>query len=84
MANSFEQKVKAWITPGLITAFGVLSWSLISEIRSDVKMLLNNDAQTRVRLDALELRMQKTEAVLYSDRLFAIKPEEIELPKKRN
>jgi len=83
MANSFETKIRAWLTPGLITAFGIISWSMIEEIRSDVKLLLNNDAQTRIRLEALESRMERTENLLFGDKLFAIKPDEIELPKKR-
>lgn len=83
MANSFETKIRAWLTPGLITAFGMVSWSLIEEIRSDVKLLLNNDAQTRVRLEALEQKMDRTENFIYGERLFATKPDEIELPKKR-
>jgi hypothetical protein len=83
MANSFETKIRAWLTPGLITAFSIVSWSLIEEIRSDVKLLLNNDAQTRIRLEALEKRMERTESLLFGDKLFAIKPDEIELPKKR-
>lgn len=82
MANSID-KVKAWLTPGLISVFGLVSWALISEIRSDIKLLLNNDAQTRVKVENLEKRMDKAEAVIYGERLFATKPEEIELPKPK-
>lgn len=90
MANSIETKVKAWLTPGLITVFGVISWGLITEIRADVKALLNSDAQTKVRVEILENRVDKFESKLYSkvyftevEKLFAIKPKEIELPKPK-
>jgi hypothetical protein len=84
MENSFDVRIKAWVSPILITVFGVMSWSLISEIRSDVKMLLNSNAQTIVRLESLEGRMTKAESIIYTERLFAIKPDEIEIPKKHN
>lgn len=83
MANSFDVKIRAWLTPGLITIFGMISWTLIDEIRTDVKLLLNNDAQTRIRLDNLEYRMDKAEAVIFKERVFAIKPEEVEIPKPK-
>jgi len=49
MANNFDEKIKAWLTPGLITVFGVFSWNLITEIRSDVKILLKSAAQTDIK-----------------------------------
>jgi len=90
MANSVETKVKAWLTPGLITVFGIVSWGLINEIRSDVKSLLASDAQTKVRVEILERRLDRFESKIYSntylteyEKLFAIKPKEIELPKPK-
>jgi hypothetical protein len=82
MENSFDVKIKAWISPILITVFGVMSWSLISEIRSDVKMLLKSSAQYEIRIGNLESRMTKNEPLIYTERLFAIKPEEIKIPKR--
>lgn len=91
MANSVEMRIKAWLTPSLITVFGVVFWSLIGEIRADVKQLLNSDAQTKVRVEIIENRLEKFESKIYSktafisgfEKLFAIKPKEIELPKPK-
>jgi hypothetical protein len=79
--NSLE-RVKAWLTPIIITAFGVVFWGLISEIRSDVKSLLRTTAQSDVRIENLERRIDKVEAIVTGSALFATKPEEIEIPKR--
>lgn len=76
-----EEKIKAWLTPGLITCFGVISWNLITEIRSDVKALLESNAQVQVRIQNLEKRMDGLEQQVYSQRVF-IKPEDIHVPKR--
>jgi hypothetical protein len=83
MAETFESKIKAWLTPGLITCFGILSWNLISEIRTDVKALLASNAQVQVKIENLERRLDGVENVIYSQRLFATLPKETEIPKKR-
>lgn len=84
MANTPVEKVKAWLTPGLITCFGMISWNLISEIRGDVKQLLASNAEVQVRIQSLEKRMDGLENVVYAQRVFAIKPDEIEIPKRNN
>lgn len=75
MANSIEEKIKAYFTPILITCFGVVSWSVITEIRSDVKELLKSKAETTVEISELKRRVGNIEMTL-SDKLFAIKPED--------
>jgi hypothetical protein len=83
MANvSVEDRIKSWLTPGLISCFGILSWNLITEIRSDVKSLLESNAQVQVRIQNLEKRMDGLEAQFYPQRMFAVKPEEIDVPKR--
>ena len=78
-----ESRIKAYLTPILITCFGAISWSLISEIRTDVKLLLEANAQTQVKIQQLEKRLDGVENILYSQRLF-IKPDDIEVPKRRH
>ena len=74
-----EEKVKAWLTPMLITGFGVMSWSLISEIRSDVKSLLSATAQMQIKIEMLEKRMDGVENTVYNQ-TFAVLPKEIKVP----
>ena len=70
----------------IISAFGFVLWSLLSEIRSDVKSLLQAEAATNIKIENLERRVTSNEVLITQNRLFAIKPEEIEIPKphKRN
>jgi hypothetical protein len=82
MANSLE-KVKSWLSPMIISAFGFVLWSLLSEIRSDVKSLLQAEAATNIKIENLERRVTATEVMLTQNRLFAIKPEEVEVPKPK-
>ena len=82
MANNLE-KVKSWLSPMIVSGFGFVLWSLLSEIRSDVKVLLQAEAATTIKIENLERRVTATEVLITQNRLFAIKPEEIELPKKR-
>ena len=77
--NAVEEKVKAWLSPMLITGFGVMSWSLISEIRSDVKSLLSATAQMQIKIEMLEKRMDGVENIVYNQ-TFAILPKETKVP----
>jgi regulator of replication initiation timing len=83
MAETFESKIKAWLTPGLISCFGIVSWNLINEIRTDVKSLLESNAQVQVKIENLEKRLDGVENVIYSQRLAAILPKETEVPKRK-
>ena len=83
MANSLE-KVRPWVSPMIVSGFGFVLWSLLQEIRSDVKVLLQAEAATNIKIENLERRVSATEAFMAQNRLFAIKPDEIELPKKHN
>lgn len=73
MALSVEERIKAWITPSLITCFGIISWNLINEIRSDVKALLEANAGTQVKIQNLEKRIDGIETLIYSQQIIAIK-----------
>jgi hypothetical protein len=83
MADIVESKIKAYLTPILITCFGAVSWSLISEIRTDVKLLLGANAQTQVKIQQIEKRLDGVESIFYSQRMFALKPDDVELPKPK-
>ena len=83
MAVTSVEKVKAWITPTLMTCFGMIMWTLISEIRTDVKALLAANVEVQIRIQNLERRMDGVESVINSQRVFAIKPDEVEIPKPK-
>lgn len=83
MANNFD-KVKGWISPMIISAFGMVLWSLMSEIRSDVKVLLKAQAQNDIKIENLDRRVTLMEAFISPNQLFAIKPKEIEVPKNNS
>jgi hypothetical protein len=87
MANSLD-RVKAYVTPFLLSAFCIVIWDMITEIRSDVKALLKTSAQNDIVVQQLGKRVEVIEAYIAQTSLFAIKPEEIEAPrrpvKKRN
>ncbi len=82
MTDIVESRIKAWLTPILISAFGGICWSIVSEIRSDIKALLAANAEVQVKIQNLEKRMDGLENVVYSQRLFALKPDEVEVPKR--
>ena len=46
--------VKQWLTPGLISIVGMMVWSQLSELRTDVKTLLINQGVTQTRITILE------------------------------
>ena len=82
MSDIVESKIKSWLAPFLISAFGVVFLSMVSEIRSDVKALLAANAEVQVKIQNLEKRMDGIEVVVYSQRFFAIKSDEIQIPKR--
>lgn len=47
-------KVKEWISSILITIVGVMLWSQLTELRSDVKQLLINQSANQVKIANLE------------------------------
>ena len=53
MATQFE-KFKLYLFPGLVSVLGILIWSILSEIRSDMKFLMSQYSADHVRIDNLE------------------------------
>jgi hypothetical protein len=47
-------KVKEWITPSLITIVGIMLWSQLTELKSDVKQLLITQSANQVKIANLE------------------------------
>ena len=53
MATQFD-KFKLWIFPGLVSILGLVIWSIVSEIRSDMKFLMTQYSADHIRIDNLE------------------------------
>lgn len=84
MANSIEEKIRLWAYPILSGALGVICIAIVSEVRSDVKQLLHSRAETAVEISELKRRVTNTEEIILAQKLFAIKPDEIEIPKRKD
>jgi len=53
MATQFD-KIKLYLFPGLVSVLGLVIWSIVSEIRSDMKFLMSQYSADHVRIDNLE------------------------------
>ena len=51
---------KIWIFPGLVSIMGMMIWHEVSEIKSDVKLLLAQMNVDKTRIDNLERQIYKT------------------------
>jgi outer membrane murein-binding lipoprotein Lpp len=59
MATSVETKIKAFITPFLLTAFGGWFTANQLEIKSDVKLLLAHDNAQIIQIENLKSEVQE-------------------------
>jgi hypothetical protein len=55
------EQLTLWITPGLVSILGLFVWTSVNEIRSDVKELLGQSAEYRVKIASNEARITKLE-----------------------
>ena len=79
---SAVEKVKSWAFPTVASAFCIIMWGLVSEIRSDVKELLKSDAQTQVKVSELERRLNVHEYMASREQVYGVKPKENEATQK--
>ena len=54
MSQTTLDKFKAWAFPGLISVLGAIIWNDIQEIKTDVKALIAQSNQDKIRIDNLE------------------------------
>jgi Zn-dependent peptidase ImmA (M78 family) len=59
------EEVKVWITPLLISIIGTFLWSTMTEMRADVKLLLEQKAESNVKIQNLEYRVQMLETKMW-------------------
>jgi hypothetical protein len=68
-------KVKEWISSILITVVGVMLWSQLTELRSDVKQLLINQSANQVKIANLEADVIELKSNYLSHELASLRKE---------
>jgi hypothetical protein len=51
---------KTWLFPGLVAIVGMMIWSTLNEIKSDVKALMAQSNIDKTRIDNLERQVYKS------------------------
>ena len=65
-SSNILKEVKSWITPALLSFVSMMLYQNMQEMKSDIKTLLNQSAQDKVRIDNLESRFLRFEDKLYN------------------
>ncbi len=65
-SSNILKEVKSWITPALLSFVSMMLYENMQEMKSDIKLLLNQSAQDKVRIDNLETRFLRIEDQLYN------------------
>lgn len=66
-----KSKIFDWLTPSLVTAVGVMVWTQLSEVRQDIKTLLEAVSYTEAKLMMLEKEVDYLRSnVVYNDRQY--------------
>jgi hypothetical protein len=87
VSRNVIDQVKLWITPGIIGIIGMFIWRDLTELRSDVKQLLLQNAEDHTKLIRLDndVNMLKQKVFFQpADKPVAIKEEEYQIkPQKK-
>ena len=69
------RQVKEWITPSLISIVGMMLWSQLTELRTDVKQLLITQSGDVVKITSLEKDVDELKTNYLSYELTALRKE---------
>jgi hypothetical protein len=69
------RQVKEWITPSLISIVGMMLWSQLTELRTDVKQLLITQSGDVVKITSLEKDVEELKTNYLSHELAALRKE---------
>ena len=69
------RQVKEWITPSLISIVGMMLWSQLTELRTDVKQLLITQSGDVVKITSLEKDVEELKTNYLSYELAALRKE---------
>ena len=70
-------KIKEYLTPSLVTIVGVMLWSQLTELKSDVKKLLINQSADQVKIANLEQDVEELKSNYLNYELASIREEAI-------
>lgn len=67
-ANSTNviQQIKVWLFPTVLTILGGILYADIKEIKDDVKVLIAQSSESKVKIESLEKRIDKIESKLFT------------------
>lgn len=68
-------KVKEWITPSLVSIVGIMLWSQLTELRTDVKQLLITQSGNVVKIANLEQDIDELKTNYLSHELASLRKE---------
>ena len=68
-------KVKEWITPSLVSIVGIMLWSQLTELRTDVKQLLITQSGNIVKIANLEQDIEELKTNYLSHELATLRKE---------
>lgn len=77
--------VKEWLTPSLVTIVGIMLWTELNELKSDVKTLLVKTSVTEAKLAMLEKEIdyiREKNCEPYGIQQYTVPPFERATPKK--
>lgn len=66
--SSIISAFKAYLFPSLVTIIGMLIWRDVTEMRSDIKMLLAQSNIDKTRIENLQLDVNKLENAVFNKR----------------
>lgn len=90
-SDDIKSVISTWITPGLVSIIGLLLWSTLSELRHDVRVLINDRSGINAEIVNLKQAVEelKRKKVSYDIPFFLKekppfkKEDEIVLPKRK-
>lgn len=69
------RQVKEWITPSLISIVGMMLWSQLTELRTDVKQLLITQSGDVVKITSLQKDVDELKTNYLNHELAALRKE---------
>ena len=81
--DAFGNAFKSYISPILLSIVGMFIWRDLSEVRSDVKTLLDNQSANRVRIETLQADVSALKVYVYGNKYHSDNITTIQQPAKK-